>query len=163
MNRHQLGKKVRKYTVKVSLGPLTANSIRKGPKVQLVKRLIVDIRAHTLSNIKSIASSLSSLSEMLLLVTNVMLGASNNTSILDTLDRLRHKRTSQSRVRRETLPVSATVRRSAKRAGNRSQLDVDALSSVFLTHCLAPKVGELLVPSRSDIDTSGEGRNVISW
>jgi hypothetical protein len=85
-----------------------------------------------------------------------VLGASNDTSILNTLDGLGHHHTSQNGIRRETLPDTTTVGTSAQRPSDRAQLNVHTLITVLLTHSEAALVGKSLVPGSGDIDTRGE-------
>lgn len=75
-----------------------------------------------------------------MLVGNEMLGASNDTSILDTLDALGNGDTRQDGVGRETLPVPATFGSAAEGAGNGAESNVDALALELLTHGLATAV-----------------------
>src|SRR6202012_4729513 len=69
--------------------------IDKGPEIQLVHGLVIQVGADTLIDVIAIALRLARLAEMLLLVENVMLGASNDTSILNTLDGFREQLTGQ--------------------------------------------------------------------
>ena len=59
---------------------------------------IVDVRAKTVGNVEAVVAGLRSLTEMLLLVANVMLGARHDTLALDTSDGLGHHHTSQDRI-----------------------------------------------------------------
>lgn len=126
-------------------------------------RTVVNVGAERLGDIKPVALCFRSLTEVLLLVQNIVLGASNDTGILDALDGLGYHKASERRIGRETLPVSATIRVSAERTGNRAQLHIDALVAKLLTHSEAAEVGQLLVPSAGDGDTGGKGGIVVSW
>ena len=71
---------------------------------------------------------------MLLLIRNVMFGASNDTSLLDTLDGLVYTNTREHRVRRETFPIAAPSGVSADGSDGRTKLDVNALLAVLDAH-----------------------------
>lgn len=62
-----------------------------------------------------------SICALTLLVSNVVLCASNDTRVLNALDRLGHSNTSQIRVRRETFPVAATCRHATDGSRNRTE------------------------------------------
>lgn len=133
------------------------------PKIELVERLVINIRAHTLRDIVPVALGFGGLTEMLLLIADEMLCARNDSSVLDSLDRLRHHDTSQNGIGRKSLPVSATIRVPAKRTSNGSQLDIHTLVTVLLAHGPAAEVGETPVPGSGYIDAGGESRNVVAW
>lgn len=90
-----------------------------------------------------------------------MLCTSNDTSVLDALDRLGHTNTGQNWVRRETLPVAASSRGTANWACNRAQLDVDALAPVLFAHGQASLVHEIAVKSGCCREACGEGRGPV--
>lgn len=69
-----------------------------------------------------------------LLVADKVLGASNDTSILNTADRLGNADTREHRVGSETLPVAAALRGTAQRTSDRAQLDSHTLALVLLAH-----------------------------
>lgn len=90
-----------------------------------------------------------------------MLCTSNDTSILDALDRLGHTNTGQNRVRREAFPVSAASRGTANWACNGTQLDIDALAPVLLAHGQASLVHKVAVKSGCCRKACGEGRGPV--
>lgn len=53
------------------------------PEVQLVHRLVVDVGTKTFGDVEPIASCLRCLTELFLLIGDVMLGTRNDSSILD--------------------------------------------------------------------------------
>jgi hypothetical protein len=102
------------------------------------------------------------LAEVFLLVANVVLGASNDTSLLNALDSLVHTNARKNGVRREALPVTATSRMSANGSNGRAKLDIDALLAVLNTHFVATSVEELAVPCCSNCDASRESGDEVS-
>jgi hypothetical protein len=77
---------------------------------------------------------------MFLLVGDVVFGASDDTSFLNTLDCLVHSNTGEHWIGREALPVAATSGVSADGSNGRTKLDVDALLAVLDTHVVTTKV-----------------------
>lgn len=69
-----------------------------------MQSLVVDVGADSINESKVL--EVSGRTEVLLLVQDVVLGASNNTSILDTTDSLSNKMARQVWVGREALPVA---------------------------------------------------------
>lgn len=98
---------------------------------------------------------------MFLLVTDVVLGASNDTSLLNTLDGLVHTDSREDGVGREALPVAATSRMSANRSNGRAKLDIDALLAVLNTHVVATEVEQLAVPCCGNCHASRESGNEV--
>src|SRR5690242_6898138 len=90
-----------------------------------------------------------------------MLRGCHDTLVLDALDGLRSGDTLEYRVAAEALPVAAASGQSSERAHSRTQQNVDALEASFFAMSLATLVHELLVPGRSNSDTSGEGCDVV--
>jgi hypothetical protein len=84
-----------------------ANSVGKGPEVQLVKCLVVQVRAESIDVAE--VFELAGLAEVLLFVHDVVLGASDNTGILNTADGVGNSNPRQHRVWRETFPVTLNV------------------------------------------------------
>ena len=83
---------------------------------------------------------------MLLLVANVVLGASHDASSLDTLDGFVHSNTRKDRVGRETLPVAAALWRPANWANDGTKLNVDTLVSMLGPHLVAALVDQTAIP-----------------
>lgn len=81
-----------------------ADSIGKGPQVELVQSLVVNIGADGIDEAKVL--KVAGLAEVLLLVQNKVLGASNDTSILNTTDGFSNCNTSENRVWAEAFPVA---------------------------------------------------------
>ena len=98
---------------------------------------------------------------MLLLIRNVMFGASNDTSLLDTLDGLVYTNTREHRVRRETFPIAAPSGVSADGSDGRTKLDVNALLAVLDTHVVTTKVEQITIPRGANGHTGGESRDVV--
>jgi hypothetical protein len=90
-----------------------------------------------------------------LLIGDEVLSTSNDTSILNTLNCLRHANTGQHRVGRETLPVPATLGSTANGTGDRSEDDVDTLALVLFSNALASAVDEATV--------EGSGGSLSGW
>ena len=132
------------------------NSISKRPDVKLVQSDVVDVGRDSIRDVRT------SLSEVLLLVEDVVLGASDNTSILDALDGLGVQDTREDGVRAEALPVAATFGTAAKRANDGAQHDIDTLVAVLAAHVIAASVGEGSVPCCSNGDAGGEGRDKVT-
>jgi len=114
-----------------------------------------------LSDVVSISVRLGRLAEVLLLVTDEVLCASNDTSILDTVDVLSHSNTRQDRVRGETLPVTATLGTATKRTDNGAELHVDTLAVVLRTHSVTALVEETTVEGGCNGNTPGEDAVVV--
>lgn len=123
--------------------------------------LVIQIGTKGVRDIIAVALSFGDLAEVLLLIHDEVFGTSDDTGILDTLDGLGHQSTSQNGIRRETLPVAATLGEFAQRTGDRPQLNVDSLVAELLAHRLTAEVSQLLIPSGSDVDTGREGRNMV--
>jgi len=134
----------------------STNGISKRPNVKLVQSDVVDVGRDSIRDVRT------SLSEVFLLVENVVLGASNDTSILDTLDGLGVQDTREDGVRAEALPVAATFGTAAKRANDGAQHDIDTLVAVLAAHVIAASVGEGSVPCCSNGDAGGEGRDKVT-
>ncbi len=96
-----------------------------------------------------------------LLVADKVLGSSNDTGILDALDGLGHRDTSENGIGRETLPVAAALGGPAKGTGDGAELDVNALALVFLAHGLASIVHKSLVKGGRHGHACGENRGEI--
>jgi hypothetical protein len=129
----------------------STDSISKGPDVKLVQSDIVDIGRNSIRDVRT------SLSEMLLLVEDVMLGASNDTSILDTHDGLCVEDTRENGVGTKAFPVATTFGTATKRANDRAEHDIDTLVAVLAAHVVTTGVGEGSVPCCGNSDTGGEG------
>jgi hypothetical protein len=63
---------------------------------------IVDVGAHALCDVESVILRFGSLSEMLLFIADVVLGASHHASVLDALDCRSNQSAGQVWIRRET-------------------------------------------------------------
>src|SRR5947207_137179 len=81
-----------------------------------------------------------------------MLNCCNNTLALYALYRLRATHSLQDRVGAKPLPVPTAARLPAQRPNSRSQVDVDAFTTVLGPDGNAPRVHEVFVPccARSD-------------
>ena len=90
-----------------------------------------------------------------------MLGARNDTGILNTTNGFCHADTGQNRVGRETLPVAATLGGPAKRASNRAELDGDTLSTMLLAHGKTACVEELAIKSSGSCLARGKDRHKV--
>lgn len=53
----------------------SANGIRERPEIELVESGVIDVGTNAFSNVEAVSNCLRSLSEMFLLVSDVMLGA----------------------------------------------------------------------------------------
>jgi hypothetical protein len=82
----------------------SADSIGKRPQVQLVQSLVVDVGADGIN--EALVLEVAGLAEVLLLVEDKVLAASNDTSILDTAHSLGSGMASQVWIGGETLPVA---------------------------------------------------------
>ena len=98
---------------------------------------------------------------MLLLVGKVMLGASNDTSFLNTLDCLVYCDTREHWVRREAFPVATTGGVSADRTNGRAKLDIDALLAMFDAHVVTTEVEQITIPCRANGHSGRESGNVV--
>lgn len=134
----------------------STNSISERPDVELVEGDVVDIGRDGVGDVGT------SLSEVLLLVEDVVLSASNDTSILDTLDGLGVQNTRKDWVRAEAFPVTSTFGAAAKRTNNGTKHDIDALVAVFAAHIMATLVGKLSVPCGSNSNAGGECGNEVT-
>jgi hypothetical protein len=132
------------------------DSISEGPDVKLVQSDIVDVGRDSIRDVGT------SLSEVLLLVEDVVLGTSNNTGILDTLDGLGVQDTREDGVRAETFPVTTSLGTAAKRANDGAQHDIDTLVTVLTAHIITASVGEGSVPCCGNGDAGGEGRYKVA-
>jgi hypothetical protein len=132
------------------------DSISKGPDVKLVQSDIVDVGRDSIRDVRA------SLSEVLLLVEDVMLGTSNDTSILDTHDSFCVENTRENGIRTEAFPVATTFGTAAKRANDRTEHDIDTLVAVLAAHVVTTGVGEGSVPCCGNGDTGGEGRYEVT-
>jgi hypothetical protein len=135
----------------------STNSISKGPDVKLVQSNIVNIGRDSIRDVRT------SLSEVLLLVEDVMLGASNDTSILDTHNGLGVQDTGENRVRAEAFPVTATFGTATERAYDGAQHDIHTLVAVLAAHIVAAGVGEGSVPCCGNGDAGREGRYEVAY
>lgn len=81
-----------------------ADGVSKGPQVQLVQSLVVQVGADGIDKAK--VSEIAGLAEMLLLVHNEVLGAGNDTSILDTANGFSNCYTRENRIGAKALPVT---------------------------------------------------------
>jgi hypothetical protein len=133
------------------------DSISKGPDVKLVQGDIVDIGRDSIRDVRT------SLSEVLLLVEDVMLGASNDTSILDTHDGLCVEDTRENGVGTEAFPVATTFGTAAERAHDGTEHDIDTLVAVLAAHVVTTGVGEGSVPCCGNSDTGGEGGYEVTY
>lgn len=122
---------------------------------------IVNIRAETVSNVVTVALGLGCLAEMLLLVDDEVLRACNDASLLYALDGLSHQNTGQGWVGTKALPITSARGCSAKRPSDRTELNIDALAAVLLTHGLTSGISHATVPGRCNIDAGGKGRVVV--
>lgn len=98
---------------------------------------------------------------MFLLVADVVLGASNDTSLLDTLDSLVHTNAREDGVGREALPVAAASRVSANGSNGRTKLYIDTLLAVLNTHVVATEVEQLAIPCCGNCHASRESGNEV--
>ena len=114
-----------------------------------------------MGNVVSVSVRLGGLAEVFLLITDEVLCASNDTSILDTVDVLSDSNTRQDRVRGETLPVTATLGTATKRTNNGAELHVDTLSVVLGTHAVTALVEETTIEGGCDGYTAGEDAVVV--
>jgi hypothetical protein len=135
----------------------STNSISKRPDIKLVQSDIVDIGRNSIRDVRT------SLSEVLLLVENVMLGASNDTSILDTHNGLGVQDSRENGVRAEAFPVTTTFGTAAERANDGPEHDIHTLVAVLATHVVAAGVGEGSVPCCGNSDAGGEGRYEVTY
>ena len=99
---------------------------------------------------------------MFLLVGDVVLGASNDTRFLNTLDCLVDSNTGEYWVGREAFPVAATSGVSANGSNGRAKLDVDALVAVLRAHVVTALVEVVAIPGRGNRHASRESRNIVS-
>jgi hypothetical protein len=83
------------------------NGVRKWPKVQLVKSLVIDVRA---DRVNLFALECTRRAEVLLLVQDVVLRASNDAGILDTLDGVGNSNAGEIWVGGEAFPVALNLR-----------------------------------------------------
>lgn len=146
-----------------------------------MQRSVIDVGAETVVNHNSMANFFRGLAEMLLFVENEVLRACYDTCSLDTLNGLGHQDSSQSWVGAmnkvslisndvhhvteklpKPFPIASAFWRSSERTGNRSQLDINTLSTVFLAHCLASGICKAAIEGGCDIDASRKDRVVIS-
>jgi hypothetical protein len=135
----------------------STNSISKRPDVKLVQSDIVDIGRDSIRDIRT------SLSEVLLLVEDVMLGASNDTSILDTHNGLGVQDTRENWVRAEAFPVTTTFGTAAERAHDGAEHDIYTLVAVLAAHVVTAGVGEGSVPCCGNGDAGREGRYEVAY
>lgn len=98
---------------------------------------------------------------MFLLVCNVVLGASNDTSFLNTLDGFVDSNTGEHGVRREALPVAAACGMSADGSNGGTKLDVDALLAVLDTHVVTTKVEQVTIPRGANGHAGREGGDKV--
>jgi hypothetical protein len=89
---------------------------------------------------------------MLLLVQKEVLGASHDTRILNTLDRLRDSDTCQYGIGAEALPVSTAFGDAAEWSCNRAELYIDTFAAVFGSHGSTTALEKSRTPCRCDID-----------
>lgn len=80
-----------------------------------------------------------------LLIADKMFRARHNARLLNTLDRRGHGKTSQNRVRREALPVAATLGHPTQGPGDRPQQDRDTLCIRLPAHGQTSLEDEFLV------------------
>ena len=114
-----------------------------------------------MSDVVSVSVGLGRLAEVLLFVTDEVLSASNDTSILDTVDVLSDSDTRKDWVRGETLPVTATLGTAAERTNDRAELHVDALAVVLGAHAVTALVEETTVEGGCNGHTAGEDTVVV--
>jgi hypothetical protein len=115
---------------------------------------------------------------MLLFVQNIVLSASNDTSILNTANGLGDSVTRQVWVRGEALPVAlakissvlslsdsskayTTLGVATKRTDNRTKLNVNTLATVLQTHLVSSTVEFAAIPGCSDSTTCWESGNIV--
>jgi len=107
----------------------SADGVSERPEVQLVQSLVVHIAADSIN--KAEVLELSRRTEVLLLVVDVVLSASNDTSILDTTNSLSDSMASQVGIGREALPVATTLGVATKWTNSRTQLNINTLGAVL--------------------------------
>ena len=112
------------------------DSISKRPDVELVQGDVVDVGRDSIRDVGT------SLSEVLLLVENVVLGASNDTSVLNTLDRLGIQDAGENRVRTESFPIATAFRTAAEGTDDRAKHDIYTFVTVLATHVITARVCE---------------------
>jgi len=101
------------------------------------------------------------LTEVLLLVGDVMLSSSDDSGILDTSNRLGHGMASSIRVNSEAFPVSSTSSVTTERATSRTEENVDTLLLELSSHQLASLIPESLAPRGTSADTGRESAVVV--
>lgn len=124
-----------------------------------MKCLVIHIGADSIDKTKVL--EVSRRAEVLLLVQDVVLGASNDTSILDTLDSLGNSNARKNRVRAEAFPVASTLGVPAKRADHGAKLNIDTFTAMFHTHLVASTVELAAVPRGGDGASGCEGGNIV--
>ena len=82
----------------------STDGVGERPQVELVQSLVVQVGADGIDEAKVL--EVTGLAEVLLLVHNEVLGACDDTSVLDTADSVGDSMTSQDWVRGETFPVT---------------------------------------------------------
>jgi hypothetical protein len=118
-----------------------ADGVGKGPEVQLVQSLVIDVGADGID--KALVLEVAGLAEVLLLVEDEVLAASNDTGVLDTTHCLSGGMTSQVRIGGKALPVAlhidqlnsiskswrtyAALGVAAERAQSRTKLNINTL------------------------------------
>lgn len=99
--------------------------------------------------------------EHALLVTNVVLGASNGTSTLDTSNSVGQGDTLEVRVGTETLRVTASGGEAAQRTTGRAENDIDTLVAGFRAQAVTTVSPEVTTESTTDGEGGGESAVVI--
>ena len=98
---------------------------------------------------------------MLLLIQNEMLGAGNDTCILNTLDRLGDGYPGEDRIRAEALPVASALWVSPQRTNDGAELDIDTFASMLQTHLIASTIELATVPGCRDGASCSECGDIV--
>lgn len=92
---------------------------------------------------------------------NTYLGTSNNTLLLNPLNRLKHTDTAKHGIWRKTLPVSASLWSSANWPCNRAELDSHAFSLVLGSHSCTACVHKAAIEGGGDSAAGWKRRDVV--
>lgn len=134
-------------------------TVSKGPQVQLVQSLVVHIGADGIDEAK--VFEVAGLAEVFLLVQNVVLGASNDTSILNALYSLGNSNAREDWVRAEAFPVTSALGVSTDGADDRTELDIYTFTAMFDTHLVTPTVKLAAIPRGGNSTSSRECGYVV--
>lgn len=86
------------------------DSICKGPNVELVQSLVIDVGRARLSDVEAVISGLGDLAEVFLLIAHIVFGARLNTCTLDASDGVGEQLASEIGVRPEAFPIATACR-----------------------------------------------------